>query len=227
MVDAKPGQVLEVRILDVQLRQDWAYNNIRPLAGTLPDDFQERRSLIIPLDKERMVARMPWGLDLPLAPFFGIMAVAPPPAWGRITSIVPRAHGGNLDNKALVAGATLYLPVFNEGGLFSCGDGHGAQGDGEVCINAIGRRCRARSSFIVRADHGAGLPACRRLPSHYITMGMDPDLDQCAVDRLRDMIKLLGEKAGLVAGGRLYVLQRRRRSACDANGQWSRRAFTS
>jgi acetamidase/formamidase len=95
---AEPGDVLEVDILDVKLRQDWGYNVIRPLAGTLPDDFHETRLLHIPLDCERMVGRMPWGLDLPLAPFFGVMGVAPPPAWGRITSIVPRAMGGYLDN---------------------------------------------------------------------------------------------------------------------------------
>jgi hypothetical protein len=88
---ATPGHVLEVRILDVQLRQDWGYNVIRPLAGALPDDFDEPRSIIIPLDKARMVGALPWGLELKLAPFFGVMGVAPPPAWGRITSIVPRA----------------------------------------------------------------------------------------------------------------------------------------
>src|SRR4051794_37270255 len=73
------------------------------------------------------------GLDLPLKPFFGVMGVAPPAAWGRITSLIPRAMGGNLDNKELVPGAKLYLPVFVPGALFSCGDGHGVQGDGEVC----------------------------------------------------------------------------------------------
>jgi len=75
-----PGDVLEVDVLDVRLRQDWGYNVIRPLAGTLPDDFHETRLLNIPLDLERMVGRLPWGLDLPLAPFFGVMGVAPPPA---------------------------------------------------------------------------------------------------------------------------------------------------
>jgi len=83
---AEPGDVLEVDILDVKLRQDWGYNVIRPLAGTLPDDFHETRLLHIPLDKERMVGCLPWGLDLPLAPFFGVMvygklqpdAVTPP-----------------------------------------------------------------------------------------------------------------------------------------------------
>ncbi|HEU0148937.1 MAG TPA: acetamidase/formamidase family protein, partial [Bradyrhizobium sp.] len=134
---AEVGDVLEVDILDVQLRQDWGYNMIRPLAGTLPDDFHETRLLNIPLDRERMVGKLPWGLDLPLAPFFGVMGVAPPPAWGRITSLVPRAMGGNLDNKELGAGAKLYLPVFVPGAMFSCGDGHGVQGDGEVCVTAI------------------------------------------------------------------------------------------
>src|SRR6266481_9147368 len=73
----------------------------------------------------------------PTIPFFGVMGVAPPPAWGRITSLIPRAMGGNLDNKELIPGAKLYLPVFVPGALFSCGDGHGVQGDGEVCVTAI------------------------------------------------------------------------------------------
>jgi acetamidase/formamidase len=131
---AEPGDVLEVDILDVQLRQDWGYNLIRPLAGTLPDDFHETRLLNIPLDRERMVGRMPWGLDLPLKPFFGVMGVAPPPAWGRITSLIPRAMGGNLDNKELGAGGKLYLPVFVPGALFSCGDGHGVQGAADLRV---------------------------------------------------------------------------------------------
>jgi len=122
---AEPGDVLAVEILDVQLRQDWGWNMIKPLAGTLPDDFHETRFLNIPLDRTRMVGRMPWGLDLPLKPFFGVMGVWPPPSWGRISSLIPRAMGGNLDNKELGAGATLYLPVFVPGAMFSCGDGHG------------------------------------------------------------------------------------------------------
>lgn len=112
---AMPGDVLQVDVLDVQLRQDWGYNVIRPLVGTLPQDFDETHKVIIPLDRDRNEATMPWGLKLPLAPFFGVMAVAPPSAWGRISTIEPRAHGGNLDNKELVAGTTLYLPVHTEG----------------------------------------------------------------------------------------------------------------
>jgi acetamidase/formamidase len=193
---AKPGQVLEVRIKDVKLRQNWGYNVIRPLAGTLPYDFETARLLNIPLDAEANVAHLPWGLKLPLAPFFGVMGVAPPPNWGRISSIMPRAHAGNIDNKELVAGTTLYLPIFNEGALFSCGDGHGAQGDGEVCITAIETALRGTFQFIVRDDLSFIYPRAET-PTHYITMGMDPDLDQCSVMALRDMIVLLGEKAGL------------------------------
>ena len=193
---AKPGQVLELRILEVNLRQDWGYNFIRPLAGTLPDDFKEPRLLHIPLDTERRIAHLPWGTDLPLRPFFGVMGVAPPRQWGRITSIVPRAHGGNLDNKELIPGATLYLPIHVEGGLFSCGDGHGVQGDGEVCVTAIESALQGTFEFVLREDITLAYPRAET-PAHYVTMGMDPDLDQCVVMALRDMIRLIGEKANL------------------------------
>ena len=195
---AEPGDVLEVRIDAISLRTDWGYNMIRPLAGTLQDDFHRTRHLNIPLDRENNVGKLPWGLDLPLKPFFGVMGVAPPPEWRRITSLVPRAHGGNLDNKELVPGATLYLPVFVPGALFSCGDGHGAQGDGEVCVTAIETALTGTFTFVLRKDLRFCYPRAET-PTHYVTMGMDPDLDQCVVRALRDMIALLGEKAGLSA----------------------------
>jgi len=105
---AKAGQVLEVRIKKIDLHYDWGYNTIRPLAGALPDDFEHTRIIHIPLDRARMVGRLPWGLELPLKPFFGVMVVAPPPAWGPVGSPPPRRNGGNMDNKELVAGTTLY-----------------------------------------------------------------------------------------------------------------------
>jgi acetamidase/formamidase len=143
-----------------------------------------------------MVGSLPWGLDLPLKPFFGVMGVAPPPAWGRITSLIPRAMGGNLDNKELTPGAKLYLPVFVPGALFSCGDGHGVQGDGEVCVTAIETALQGRFKLTVRKDLRLDYPRAET-PSHYMTMAMDPDLDQCVVRALRDMIVLLGEKRNL------------------------------
>jgi acetamidase/formamidase len=193
---AKPGNVLEVRIRDVSLLQDWGFNVILPLLGTLPHDYDEPRKVNIPLDRERKVGVMPWGLELALKPFFGVMGIAPPKGWGRITSVMPQSTGGNLDNKELTAGSTLYLPVYVEGALFSCGDGHGAQGDGEVCITAIETALRGVFEFVVRDDLSYTYPRAET-PTHYITMGMDPDLDQCAIKALREMIALIGEKAGL------------------------------
>ena len=193
---ALPGDVLEVRIIDVQLRQDWGYNVIRPLAGTLPDEFDAYRHLNIPLDVQRGVARLPWGLDLPLHPFFGVMGVAPPAHWGRISTIQPRAHGGNIDNKELGPGTSLYLPVHVPGALFSCGNGHGAQGDGEVCTTAIETALRGTFELVLHSGVALAYPR-GETPTHWITMGMDPDLDQCLAMALRDMLALLGEKAGL------------------------------
>lgn len=193
---AKPGHVLEVRIKAVELRQDWAYNVILPLFGMLPDDFGDIRKLTIPIDVERKIARLPWGVDLPLSPFFGVMGVAPPPGWGRISSAIPRAMAGNIDNKDLGAGATLYLPVFNEGALFSCGDGHAAQGHGEACVTAIETALRGTFEFILREDLSFTYPR-GETATHYITMYMDPDLDRCAEMALRDMIALVIEKMGI------------------------------
>jgi acetamidase/formamidase len=198
VADAEPGDVLEVRIVDVQLRQDWGYNAIRPLAGALPEDFHETRILHIPLDAEAMVAHLPWGVDLPLRPFFGVMGTAPPPGWGAVTSIIPRAFGGNLDNKELVPGTTLYLPVFNEGALFSAGDGHAVQGDGEVCVTAIETSLAGTFELVLRKDLDLAFPRAETA-SHYITMGMDPDLDDAAKQALRDMIRLIQERSNLTA----------------------------
>jgi acetamidase/formamidase len=201
---AMPGNVLEVRIHEVSLLQDWGFQLILPLMGTLPHDYDEPININIPLDIDRNVGIMPWGLELELKPFFGVMGVAPPKGWGRISSVAPQAMGGNLDNKELVAGSTLYLPVFTEGGLFSCGDGHGCQGDGEVCVTAIETALRGTFEFIVRKDLTFTYPRAET-PTHHITMGMDPDLDQCAITALRDMIALLGEKTGLSAAN-AYML---------------------
>ena len=193
---ALPGDVLQVDILDVSLRQDWGFNYLGPLKGTLPDDFPNHQHTIIPLDAERGVATLPWGLELELAPFFGVMGVAPPPKWGRISTIEPRVHGGNIDNKELVAGTTLYLPIFAEGALFSCGDGHGAQGDGEVCVTAIETALQGRFRLTVLKDRDLTYPQAET-KSHFITMGMDADLDRCVEKALRDMIALVSERAGI------------------------------
>jgi acetamidase/formamidase len=193
---AMPGDVLQVDILDIQLRQDWGFTFVRPLSGTLPLDFPERQGMTLRLDADANEATLPWGLKLPLAPFFGVMAVAPPREWRRISTIEPRAHGGNLDNKELVAGTTLYLPVHTEGALFSCGDGHGAQGDGEVCVTAIETALQGRFRLTVRRDLDMTYPEAET-PTHLITMGMHPDLDVCVEIALRRMIDVVADRAGI------------------------------
>ncbi len=193
---ARPGMVLQVDILDVALRQDWGWNIIRPLAGALPEDFETGRTTIIPLDTDAMTARLSWGLTLPLAPFFGVMGVAPPPGWGRISTIQPRAHGGNLDNRMLGPGATLYLPIFADGALFSAGDGHAAQGDGEVCVTAIETALSGTFRLTARGDMTPAAPRAETR-DHLIAMGLHESLDRAAERAVRDMIEWITERRGL------------------------------
>jgi len=193
---AKPGHVLEVRIKQIALNYDWGYNFSGPLTGALPDDFPERQLMHIALDRERMVGRLPWGAELALRPFFGVMAVAPPVAWGSVSTLPPRRNGGNLDNKELVAGTTLYLPVHVEEALFSVGDGHGVQGDGEVCVTAIETGLIGTFELIVRDDLSLTWPRAET-PTHVMTMAFDPDLDTCVVIALRQMLELVASRTGL------------------------------
>jgi acetamidase/formamidase len=150
------------------------------------------------IDRQRGVCVLPWGQEIDLDPFFGVMGVAPPPVYGLCTSIVPREFGGNMDLKELTAGTTLYLPVFVPGANFSCGDGHGVQGDGEVCITALETALSGTFRFTVRKDLQFKLPRAET-PSHHITMAFNEDLDDAAKDALREMIKLIGERMGLEA----------------------------
>jgi acetamidase/formamidase len=193
---AQPGDVLEVRVIDVQLRQDWGYTAVRPLAGALPDDIDSFEQIHTRIDCAAKVGRLPWGLKLPLSPFFGVMGVSPPKAWGAISSIEPRAHGGNIDLKHMVPGSTLYLPVHNEGAGFSVGDGHGVQGDGEVCVTAIETALRGTFELHVRKDLAFDYPAAET-PSHLIALGMDPDLDTAAREALRRMVGWVVRATGL------------------------------
>ena len=195
---AEPGDMLEVRIVEVRLRQNWGHNVIRPLLGALPDDFPDLRILHIPIDRERAVATLPWGTELPLRPFFGVMGVAPPPAWSAISTIIPRRHGGNLDNKELVAGTTLYLPIFTRGAGFSAGDGHAVQGDGEVCVTALETALSGTFELIVHKGVELTMPRAET-PTHYITMGLDGDLDDAAKQALREMIAFICERTNLSA----------------------------
>jgi acetamidase/formamidase len=193
---AMPGDMLEVRIEKIVAGTNWGYNVIRPLAGTLPEDFHDTHIMHIPVDQERLVCTLPWGTDLPMAPFFGVMGVAPPPAFGRIASKEPRIHGGNLDNKELTAGSTLYLPVWVPGANFSVGDGHGVQGDGEVCVTALEMCLTGTFSFVLHKGTGLKMPRAET-PTHFISMGLNEDLDQAMKQALREMIAFICTRTNL------------------------------
>ena len=192
---AEAGDVLEVRIKSVELAIPVACNSFGPRSGFLPEDFPgTSRSKIVPLDARRMVGVFSdsAGIEIPLAPFFGSMGVAPPPASGRINSAPPGIHAGNLDNKELVAGTILYIPVHVRGALFLAGDGHAAQGDGEVDITALETALRGRFQFIVRKDMKLAWPR-GETETHWISMGADSNLTVATKIAVREAIKLLAD----------------------------------
>ena len=184
---AQPGDTLQVDILAAEPTMDWGFVAIVPLLGTLPDEFTECEIIHPVIDRARGTATLPWGTELALDPFFGIIGVAPPPAWGRCGSPVPRAFGGNMDNKELKPGTTLYLPVFNEGALFMAGDGHGVQGDGEVCITALETGLSGTFRLTVRKDFPVARPFAET-PTHLMSIGLDEDLDDAAKQAVREMV---------------------------------------
>ncbi len=193
---ASRGDVLEVRILDVRPSVPYSYNGFRPGAGFLPDDFAYSRMKIIPLDLERRVAKFSVQIELPIRPFFGSMGVAPPESAGRINSAPPGIYAGNLDNRELVAGATLFIPIQAPGALFEVGDGHAGQGNGEVDITALETSLWGKFQFIVRKDLHLTWPRAET-PTHYITIGLDPDLTEAMKLATRETIDFLVTQKGL------------------------------
>ena len=187
---AEPGDTLEVRIQKIDLAIPYAYNGFRAGAGFLTNDFPYARVKIIPLDKERMIAKFAHGIEIPLHPFFGSMGEAPPEAYGRLNSGPPWIQAGNMDNKELVAGTTLYLPVHAPGALFLIGDGHAGQGNGEVDITALETSLTGTIQFVVRKDLKASYPRAET-PTHYIAMGFDDDLSEAARIAVRQMVDFL------------------------------------
>jgi acetamidase/formamidase len=192
---ATPGDTLEVKIQALELTVDWGWNIIRPLRGTLPEDFPRLRRTVIPLDRKKMTATLPWGPVIPLRPFFGIMATAPRPEYGLCSSVEPREFGGNIDCKEFVPGTSLFLPVFVPGAHFSTGVGLAVQGDGEVCLTALETCLRGTLEFHLHKTMRLAFPRAIT-PTHHITMGFDPDLDDAARQALRDMIAWLVQLKG-------------------------------
>jgi acetamidase/formamidase len=188
--EAELGDTLEVRIQKIDLAIPYAYNAFGINRGFLPEDFPYRKMRIIPLDRDRMMAKFAPGIEIPLHPFFGSMGVAPPEAYGRIDSAPPGIHAGNMDNKELVAGTTLYLPVHARGALFEIGDGHAGQGNGEVDITALETSLTGTVQFLVHKGTQQKYPRAET-PTHYISMGFHQELYEATRIAVREMIDFL------------------------------------
>lgn len=193
---AEKGDTLEIRILSVDVRLPIAGQGFRPGGGVLPDEFPYRKDQPLFIDLKAKTIEYAPGVKVTANPFWGVMAVAPPVEAGRLPSSPPYRHGGNMDNKDLVAGTTLYLPVQVPGALLSIGDGHAAQGDGEVSGSAIETSLKGEIQVVLHK--GGGLTAPRaETPTHYMTVGLDPDLDEAAKMATSQMVAFLAERFGL------------------------------
>jgi acetamidase/formamidase len=193
---AKTGDVLQVDILDIKLTQAYGYNIVSPLRGMFGTEQPRQKTTIIPIDLATGLAEVLPGVRLPSRPFFGQMGVAPPRDWGRLDSRPPNKYGGNIDNKELLPGARLFLPVWVDGALFSVGDGHALQGDGEANQTAIETSLQGRLRLSVRRDLKIELPFAVT-PEALITMGFHEDLDDAARIAMREMIRMLESHCGL------------------------------
>lgn len=201
---AEPGDSLEIRILDLPLRSTYGVNSVWPGGGGIPDAVKERESFVYRYDKKKNTATFMEGVEIPLRPFMGVMALSPPPERGRVSSIPPDFFGGNLDIKHLVKGTTLYLPVSVPGGLFTVGDCHSAQGNGEVSGVAIEASLSLVGKFIVHK--GKTIEQVRaETPTHFIAIGLDPDLDQAMKNALSEAVKFISEELGFTFNQALSI----------------------
>jgi acetamidase/formamidase len=187
--EAEPGDVLEVRFTAIDLAIPYGYNAIGQ-AGFLSDEIFDRKMRIINFDVKKMLGHFADGIDIPLHPFFGSVGVAPPKEAGRWNSAPPWIHAGNLDNKELVAGTSLFIPVHVKGALLEIGDGHAAQGNGEVDITAIETSLIGHLQLVVHKGRSQHWPRAET-PTHYISMGTDRDLNAATHIAVREMINWL------------------------------------
>lgn len=187
---AQPGDTLEVRIVAIEFLHNFGVNAFSPGGGVLPDDFPYASLKMFRWAAGADRVEFGPGITLPLAPFFGSIGVAPPPLVGRISSRPPGWHGGNLDNKDLIAGTVLYLPVHVPGALLSIGDGHARQGDGEVTGTALETSLRGTVELRVLKGQKLRWPRAET-PTHFIAMGLNEDLDEATRLAVREMVDFL------------------------------------
>jgi acetamidase/formamidase len=196
--EAKPGDMLEIRILALEPRVPYGVNNSNKGTGVLPDLLPGPSAKVIRLDTARNVALFSDDIEIPLQPFMGIMAVAPGKDTWIISSRPPGRYGGNMDFNKLTTGATLYLPVFHDGAQFFTGDSHAVQGDGEIDGTAIEASLTGTFQFIVHKGAGKTMRWPRAEDANnYYAMGLDLDLDEALKQASQETVEFLREKKGL------------------------------
>lgn len=186
---AEIGDMLAVTVDAIRVTAPYGFNYVGPMSGLLYYDYPDPETVLLPYDNERAHACL-GKARIPLRPFFGIMGVSPPESYGKLSSVVPGPFGGNMDNKELTDGTTLYLPVLRDGAYFYAGDGHGAQGDGEIDVTAIETSLEGEFRFGLIKGTGQAWPYARR-GSLLISMGFDEDLTAALKAAAKQMIGLL------------------------------------
>lgn len=193
---AEPGDMLEIRIRSVDVRLPIAGQGFVPNRGLLPEEFPYEKGHVTWIDVSRKLVQFAPGIEFPAKPFWGVIGVAPPSSMGRVPSGPPNVFGGNLDNRDLGAGSTLYLPVHVPGALLSIGDGHAMQGHGEVSLSAVETSLKGEIQVVVHKGSHLRWPRAETA-THYITMGLAPDLDEAAKIATREMLDFIVATKGL------------------------------
>ncbi|NID12752.1 acetamidase/formamidase family protein [Fibrivirga algicola] len=202
--NAQPGDHIEIRILDLTLPADFGVNSVWPGGGGIPDLVKQRETFVYRYDAKRRTGTFIDGVEIPLKPFMGVMALSPPPETGRVSSIPPAFFGGNLDIKHLTKHSTLHLPVSVPGGLFTTGDGHAAQGNGEVSGVAIETAVNLTAQFIVHKNSGLKMPRAET-PTHFIAVGLDKDLDKAMKQALAEAVQFIQTELGFTFNQALSI----------------------
>jgi acetamidase/formamidase len=193
---AEPGDMLEVRIRSVEVRLPIAAQSFVPNRGLLAEDFPYERNRVLFIDLEKKTIDYGNGITVPVRPFWGVIGVAPPAAMGRVNSGPPNVFGGNMDNRDLGAGSTVYLPVHVPGALLSIGDGHAAQGEGEVCLSAVETSLKGEIQVILHKNTPIKWPRAETA-THYMTIGLHTDLNEAAKIATREMLDFIVQTKGL------------------------------
>src|SRR5689334_13499155 len=202
---AEPGDTVEIRIRAIDLWLPIAGMGIRAGRGSLPEEFPYSRDRVFFFDPAKKQIEFAPGVVVPTKPFWGVIGVAPPPSMGRVPSGPPGVFGGNMDNHDLQPGTSLYLPVHARGALISVGDGHAVQGNGEVGMSAVETSLQGEIQVVLHKGMHINWPRAET-PTHYMTMGLDPDLNQAAKIATREMLNFIVETKHLPRDDALMLM---------------------